>query len=50
MLRRVCGLYKDGIEEPLCRAAVETQTEGTGGGGEGGKSPRVTLKNTLYHI
>ena len=29
MLTRVCGPYKDGTEEPICRVAMETQTEGT---------------------
>ena len=24
MLRHICGIYKDGTDEPICRAGIET--------------------------
>ena len=42
ILRHIYGIYKDGTDEPICRAAMERQTEnrlvGTLGEGEGGIS------------
>ena len=36
ILMYVCGIYKNGTDEPICRAGIETQTCGHWGKGEGG--------------
>ena len=30
ILTHTCGIWKDGMDEPICRAGIETQTQRTG--------------------
>ena len=58
ILMHICGIQKDGTDEPICRAAVETQMQRTNlwtwlGGGRKEKVgcvQRVTWKNTLPYV
>ena len=48
ILRHIYGIYKDDTDEPVCRAAMERQTEnrlvGTLGEGEGGISGESSME------
>ena len=56
ILMHTYGICKDGTEEPIYRAATETQTQRTDlwtqveMGGEDGRTERVALKHAHYHM
>ena len=56
ILMHTYGICKDGTEEPIYRAATETQTQRTDlwtqveMGGEDGRTERVVLKHIYYHM
>ena len=56
ILTPVYGIQKDGTDEPICRAAMETQTERTdlwtrvGREERVGCTGRVTWKHTHYYM
>ena len=49
------GSRKNGTDEPICRAGIETQTQRMGlwtqqGKGRVGEIQRVALKHICYHV
>ena len=51
----ICGIWKDGPDDPICRASWETQTWRTDlraqwGKGRAGRIERGALKHVYYHV
>ena len=54
ILMNIYGIWKDGADEPICRAAVEMQTENrlvdTVGKERVGRMERAAWKHIHYHM
>ena len=59
ILTHICGIYKNGTDEPVCRAEIETQMQRTnvwtprgksGGGGGGGGGMNWEIGIDMYTL